>query len=122
MIKTDQRDVRRFQLYFTSLKEEILAPEVSNYQVHVSGIRDKNIARGKNNILEMPEWMKVGQKVIVKKYHSRKKNGKDKIMTIRTIEWPFLVTFEENPIGGCNPRRILGPVSENEPLDSESET
>lgn len=101
MIKTDQRDVKRFQLYFEHDRKE---NETFNNKIETQ-IEPK--IEG-----DKPDWMVVGAKVLVKTYH---KKQKPKVCTIRTIEWPFIVTLEESPIGAVNPIRILGPVPDENP-------
>lgn len=56
-----------------------------------------------------PDWMRPGALVKVLPA-SREKVKK---LTIRTVEWPWLVSFVEEPTGCCHPNRVIGLVEEH---------
>lgn len=59
-----------------------------------------------------PEWLVPGARVRVRNRH---KSHHSYVLTVRAVEWPWLVHFEGQP-GGMHPRNVLAlqpPPCEN---------
>ena len=57
--------------------------------------------------LAPPDWLRPDARVLVRICGHQ--GAREVVYTVRGIEWPWLVFFDEVP-GGSNPANVLGPV------------